>query len=221
MFRRLPATAGLYFPFYHDVPPRYAGDLRRHLTAFRRIGPLIPWTQALAVLAGEQPLTGPTFCLSFDDGHPSWLDVVTPMLAELGVPATFFVTTGLVGRPGNLSWSDCRELRAAGHHVGSHTVTHPRLADRDDAAAYREMADSRAELEDRLGVEVRDFAAPYGQPEVDFGDRDVRLARQAGYRSFATTARDAMRPGGSPMRIHRQGLHPAWPLWAVRTRVHD
>jgi hypothetical protein len=56
---------------------------------------------------------------------------------------------------------------------------------------------------------------------VDFGDRDVRLAAEAGYRSFATTSRRAMHAGDSPMEIQRQGLHPAWPLWAVRTRIHD
>ena len=37
LFRRLPVTAGLYFPFYHDVLPRYAKDLRRHLRTPRRM----------------------------------------------------------------------------------------------------------------------------------------------------------------------------------------
>lgn len=219
-FRRLPSTASLYFPFYHDVPPEYAADLRRHLRAFLRLGPLVSWDEALAVLAGRRPLSGPMFCLSFDDGHLSWRDVVVPVLADLGVPATFFLTSGLVGRPGNLSWQDCRELAAAGYPIGSHTVTHQRLADQDDAAALREIRDSKHEIEDGIGAEVRDFAAPYGHT-VDFLDRDVHAAREAGYRSFATTLRAPMHPGDSPMFIHRQGLHPAWPLWAVRTRVHD
>ena len=76
MFRRLPTTAGLYFPFYHDVPPEYADDLRRHLRTFRRLGPLVSWDEALAVLDGRRELTGPMFCLSFDDGHLTWRDVV-------------------------------------------------------------------------------------------------------------------------------------------------
>nr|BFE74896.1 hypothetical protein GCM10020092_081970 [Actinoplanes digitatis] len=67
---------------------------------------------------------------------------------------------------------------------------------------------------------VLDFAAPYGSG-VDFGDRELRAVQEAGYRSFATTLRSPMRPGDSPMYIQRQGLHPAWPIWAVRTRVHD
>jgi peptidoglycan/xylan/chitin deacetylase (PgdA/CDA1 family) len=221
MFRRLPRTAGLYFPFYHDVLPEYAADLRRHLRAFRRSGPMVSWDEALEVLAGRRELSTPMFCLSFDDGHVTWRDVVVPILRELDVPATFFITSSLIGRSGNLTWADCRELAAAGYTIGSHTVTHPRLADEDHDSARRQISDSKAEIEDRAGVEVRDFAAPYGQPFVDFSDRDVRLAEEAGYRCFATTSRHAMHPGDSPMWIQRQGLHPAWPLWAVRTRVHD
>jgi peptidoglycan/xylan/chitin deacetylase (PgdA/CDA1 family) len=219
--KRLPSATGLYFPFYHDVPPEFAGGLRRHLTAFRELGPLISWDAALEVLTGRRPLNGPMFCLSFDDGHATWRDVVAPILADLGVPATFFVTTGLIGQPGNLTWSDVRDLIAAGHNVGSHTITHPRLADCDHGTARREIAESKRELEEELGAEVRDFAAPYGNPDVDVRDGDVHAAREAGYRSFATTLRPAMHPGDSPMWIHRQGLHPAWPLRAVRTRVHD
>ncbi|AEV86523.1 polysaccharide deacetylase [Actinoplanes sp. SE50] len=221
LFRRLPSAPGLYFPFYHDVLPEYADDLRHHLRTLRRLGPMVGWEEALAVLAGDRPLTGPMFCLSFDDGHLSWRDVVVPVLRELSVPAMFFLTTGLVGQPGNLSWADCREIRQAGFGFGSHTLTHHRLADQDEREARREIADSKREMEDELGVPVLDFAAPYGNPAVDYTERDVRVAREAGYRSFASTRRPAMHTGDSPMWIHRQGLHPAWPIMAVRTRVHD
>lgn len=221
MFRRLPTTAGLYFPFYHDVLPRYAEDLRRHLLTFRRIGPLVSWDEALAIVEGRRELTGPVFCLSFDDGHPTWRDVVLPILHDLGVTATFFLTSGTIRQDGGLAWQDCRDMAAAGFSFGSHTITHRRLSDLDSGSAAREIFGSKAEIEDRLGIAVRDFAAPYGRPGVDFLDRDVRLVRQAGYRSFATTLRAAMHPGDSPMWIQRQGLHPAWPMWAVRTRVHE
>jgi peptidoglycan/xylan/chitin deacetylase (PgdA/CDA1 family) len=219
--RRLPSAPGLYCPFYHDVPPEYAKDLRRHLRALQRIGPMVSWDDALAVLAGTRPLTGPVFCLSFDDAHPTWLEVAAPVLLELKVPAMFFLTSGMVGQPGNMTWQDCRDLLAAGFAFGSHTVTHHRLADQDETTVTAEFTDSKREIEDELGIEIKDFAAPYGHPAVDFGDRDVRIAREAGYRSFATTLRPAMYPGHSPMFIHRQGLHPAWPIMAVRTRVHD
>jgi peptidoglycan/xylan/chitin deacetylase (PgdA/CDA1 family) len=221
MFRRLPTTAGLYFPFYHDVLPRYGEDLRRHLLTFQRIGPLVSWEEALALVEGRRALTSPVFCLSFDDGHPTWRDVVLPILRDLGVTATFFLSCGAVGQDGGLTWQGCRDIAAEGFSFGSHTITHRPLSDLDSESAAREIYGSKAEIEERLGVAVRDFAAPYGRPGVDFLDRDVRLVREAGYRSFATTLRPAMHPGDSPMWIHRQGLHPAWPIWAVRTRVHD
>ncbi|WP_240670305.1 polysaccharide deacetylase family protein [Actinoplanes solisilvae] len=219
-FRRLPRAAGLFLPFYHDVLPEYAPDLRRHLAAFRRRGPLVSWDDALKILAGDHEPDGPVFCLSFDDAHLSWRDVVVPMLSELRIPAMFFVTTGLIGRPGNLSWDDCRAIAAAGFDFGSHSVTHRRLTDQGDDDALREFADSKRELESELQREIRDFAAPYGS-DVDFGEREIAYAEETGYRSFASTLRPAMYPGDSPLAINRQGLHPAWPLWAVRTRVHD
>src|SRR3954465_14323261 len=58
-FRRLARTAGLYFPFHPHPLPEYADDLRRHLRAFRRLGPLISWDEALEILAGRRELTGP------------------------------------------------------------------------------------------------------------------------------------------------------------------
>ncbi|MFC4069244.1 polysaccharide deacetylase family protein [Actinoplanes subglobosus] len=219
--RRLPSAPGLYFPFYHDVPAEYAEDLRRHLRALQRIGPMVAWDEAMRILAGEQPLTGPVFCLSFDDAHLTWRDVAAPVLLEMKVPAMFFLTSGMVGQPGNLTWDDCRGLAASGFDFGSHTVTHHRLSDQDDETAARELVDSKREIEEELGVEVRDFAAPYGHPSVDYRERDVAVARRAGYRSFSSTLRPAMHAGDSPMCIRRQGLHPAWPILAVRTRVHD
>jgi peptidoglycan/xylan/chitin deacetylase (PgdA/CDA1 family) len=224
-FRRLPRTSALYFPFYHDVPPQYAHQLRRHLEKFRSLGPFVSWDDALAILACDRPLNAPHFCLSFDDGDRTWVDVLAPLLDSLQIPATFFVISDRVSRDGRhgdrLTWQDCRDLCGAGHSVGSHTRSHQRLADLDDATAADEIRESKAEIEDQLGVAVRDFAAPYGWPERDYGDRHVEMARAAGYRSFASTFRTAMQPGDSPMFVHRQGLHPAWPLRAVMTRVHE
>ncbi|HEU4423552.1 MAG TPA: polysaccharide deacetylase family protein [Pilimelia sp.] len=221
IFRRLPTTAGLYFPFYHDIPAHHAREFRDHLLTFRRLGSFVTWEESVAILTGRRSLPAPTFCLSFDDCHRSWLDVALPVLRCLDIPATFFVITGTVGQRGELTWNDCRELAAAGMGIGSHTRSHQRLAALDDSAAILEIRDSKAEIEDQIGRPVLDFAAPYGWPDRDYLARDVELARRAGYRSFATTARAVMRPGDTPWAIRRQGLHPAWPMWAVRTRLHE
>src|ERR687894_461381 len=58
-FRRLPRTAGLYFPFYHDIPQRDARQFRVHLLRFRELGPFVSWNDALEILAGRRELSGP------------------------------------------------------------------------------------------------------------------------------------------------------------------
>src|SRR3954452_2920396 len=163
-FRRLPRTPALYFPFYHDVAPRYARQFGRLLRTFADLGRFVTWDEALRILAGGEELTSPHFCLSFDDRDRSWVDVVVPMLSELGIPATFFVITEEVTRGDKLSWQDCRDMVRAGMRIGSHSRTHRRLLDLDDAGAAREIRGSKAEIEDRLGEPVADFAAPYGWP---------------------------------------------------------
>lgn len=73
--------------------------------------------------------------------------------------------------------------------LGAHTLGHPMLAKCDDATARREIAESRAVLEDAIGRPVRHFAYPVGDPG-SAGPRDFALAREAGFVTAVTT-----RPG--------------------------
>ena len=219
--RRLPGQPGIYFPFYHSVSAGNVPYFRRHLRAFARRGRFISWDRAVAMLAEDGEPTETFFCLSFDDGHKDWLTVLLPILHEHEAPATFFLTVNDVTSADRserrLTWGDCRRLVESGMSIGSHTISHARLAVVGTSRARREIADSKAVLEDRLGTSVRDFAAPYGLPGVDYLlDRDVELIREAGYRSLATTRRGPMVPGETPYLIKRSGLSSAWPLPAVR-----
>ena len=64
--------------------------------------------EAVALLRGEEPIDEPAFLLSFDDGFYNNLSVAAPIMAELGVPAVFYVTSGFVD--GNsASWIDLIE----------------------------------------------------------------------------------------------------------------
>jgi propanol-preferring alcohol dehydrogenase len=58
-----------------------------------------------------------------------------------------------------------------------HTVTHPNLLDLDDARAEREIAESKRELEQRLGRGVTAFCYPGGL----FGERERSLVARAGF----------------------------------------
>jgi peptidoglycan/xylan/chitin deacetylase (PgdA/CDA1 family) len=216
----------VFYLCYHDVPDQYLASFRSGLTALKAVGGFLSWDDALRMLSGIWPTSGPHFCLTFDDASRSWVEGVLPILTQLAIPATFFVTTGWVGQPvsdsGALSWSGCQQLADANMTIGSHTVTHRALADLDERAARGELRDSKRELEDRLGRAVVDFGAPYGQPGITYlHERDVALAREEGYRSFASTVTGAMQPGGSPYQIRRLAMRPAWPALALLGRLHS
>jgi peptidoglycan/xylan/chitin deacetylase (PgdA/CDA1 family) len=224
--RRLdPNENRIFFLCYHQVPRRDLAAFRSGLEALTGIGRFLSWDEALSLLSGDRPVVGSHFCLTFDDGDRSWAEVVLPTLTDMSIPAAFFVVTSLVGDPRRadaLTWSSCQQLADQRMTVGSHTVTHRALAALDERAARSELRDSKRELEDRLGKHVADFCAPYGTPgRAYLPGRDIALAKEEGYRSFATTVGGSMRHGDSPYQIRRLTMHPAWPPLAVLGRLHN
>ncbi len=124
------------------------------------------------------PVPESAVILTFDDGKSDALQVVLPALRKRGMHATFFIITGLVGQPGYLSWDGVRELAAAGMEIGSHTATHPRLADLPDPRVDDELRGSRLRLEEELRRPVEALAYPYNSVRR----RIARAAGAAGYR---------------------------------------
>jgi peptidoglycan/xylan/chitin deacetylase (PgdA/CDA1 family) len=125
-----------------------------------------------ALIAGNDP---DEVALTFDDG-PN--DAATPALLEVlarhEVRATFFTIGGFARQRPEL----LREVVAAGHLVGNHTMTHPKLSIEPGARVRQELADCSAVLEDITGKPVRFFRPPFGarRPMV------LRTARETGIR---------------------------------------
>jgi peptidoglycan/xylan/chitin deacetylase (PgdA/CDA1 family) len=130
--------------------------------------------------------------LSFDDGMDNNHSVLLPLLREYGVPATVYVTTGLMGRPNPwldpragsrmMTADELRELAAAGVEIGAHTVTHPDLSLLDAEACRREVRDSRDTLRDVTGGPVSTFAYPF----CGFGPTAQAAVREAGFSAAVT-----------------------------------
>ncbi len=108
-----------------------------------------------------------------------------------------------------MSWS---MLETCAHdpfvEIGSHTVRHSRLSELDGADALEEMAASKDRLCSKLGVEIKHFAFPYGRPE-DCGEREFKLAEDAGYLTASTTRRGIVGPRQKPFSLPRNTLNAA------------
>jgi len=114
---------------------------------------------------------------SWDDGDQSDLKLAG-LLADRGLPGTFYVTSGGLGSDSSMSAKDLYGLANAGFEIGAHTVTHPVLTEVSRAVATRELVQCKQSLENLLGREVTAFAYPKGR----YNSAVVELVRKAGYR---------------------------------------
>lgn len=130
---------------------------------------------AMQRLSLGDPVPAHAVVLTFDDGYKSVYDEAFPILQRYGMSATIFLTVGtdrastssrrlptLCGRP-MLSWGEIREMARSGIRFGAHTLTHPDLTKSTPEQIEAEIAESKAIIEDALGMAVPCFAYPFGR----------------------------------------------------------
>jgi peptidoglycan/xylan/chitin deacetylase (PgdA/CDA1 family) len=141
-----------------------------------------------AGIRGEQPLPARPMAVTFDDGFSNTADAVR-LLTDAGIPATVYVTTGMMGRPGMLSIRDLSELCGidGAVEIGAHGVRHRRLDELDGDELTTETADSRMLIEEVTQRGCASFAYPHGNHDR----ASVAAVRNAGY-SSAVAVRNAL-----------------------------
>ena len=100
----------------------------------------------------------PALALTFDDGPSESTPELLKILARYSVPATFFMCGENVQRLPAVAL----EVAAAGHEIGNHTNSHPRLDFRTPEFIYREIAQAQETIQRHTHRTPRLFRAPYG-----------------------------------------------------------
>jgi len=133
--------------------------------------------------------------ITVDDVFSSFVRNGLPELCRRNIPVMLFPPTGFLGKASAwedrggenkigesvASAADLESLARSGNvDFGSHGVSHADLARLPEAEAWRELVDSKKMLEAIVGREVVALSFPYGS----CGARELRLAREAGYRFF-------------------------------------
>jgi len=183
--RRRPGCRILY---YHRVSKGERPAFARQMDLLVRLSHPIPLDRP-----GEGTGTGRCSAVAFDDAFQDVVENAVPELVQRRIPATIFVPSGLLGK--TAAWLDgsdgsdpvmsaevMQSLPPDLITIGSHTVTHARLAGLDPIEALSELVESKRQLEDLLQRPVTLLAFPYGS----YDDQAVRLSREAGYQRVFT-----------------------------------
>ena len=188
------ASRGIAFLMYHEleVPGRplcqsEQGYVRyiipeavfsRQMSWLRQNG----W-KGLSVSDALSYPSGNALAITFDDGCETDLLTAAPILKENGFNATFYVTAGFLGKSGYMSPAQLRQLSSLGFEIGCHSMTHAYLNDLDEPGLRQEVLEARSNLEDVTGRKVEHFSCPGGR----YNAATIKTAREAGYRSLATS----------------------------------
>lgn len=174
-----------------------------------------------------------TVAITFDDGYLDNLENAYPILEKYQAKATIYVVvdrhnrdwstykkahhnSGELTREAKLNDEQVQFLAQSGvMEIGSHTLTHANLDKLDDAACLAELVDSKQQLEQLTGKAVNSFAYPFGI----YSQRDVDLAKQAGYHNAVTTKEgiDGLNPDF--MQLQRIKISGKDSMFAVKLRL--
>jgi len=152
---------------------------------------VVPLAEVHRILQERDTPRFRTIAITFDDCYRDNL-IAARVLAEHGLPATFFVPTRYIGTDHvfewdaglkpmpNLTWDDVKEMQALGHDIGSHSVSHADFGAIKEEQVRVELVESKKELEAHLGQPARFFAYPFGG-RANFRPEHNAIVREVGY----------------------------------------
>ena len=200
-----------------------------HALALERFGPRLAQRILWRVETAERVVA-----LSFDDGpHPQFTPAILDLLAEHGLPATFFLIGRYVRRHPELA----RRLAGSGHELGNHTLNHRMLPFLREAFIRDEIVQTDHLIRETTGYRPKLMRPPMGL----FTRRTVSVIEACGYGTVVGDVypRDPHLPGRD--KIHRRVMARVRPgsiiilhdggntahvdrsqtVWAVRHIVKD
>ena len=235
--RRIPVARILAF---HDVSKDQVQGFREQMETIKSMTNVVSLDDILAGRMSEERIN---VAITFDDGYRDCIDIVTPILKELKVTATFFVSSGFVGLAeeeernflkanlrsdkvtnGGIIAKGLRKLSSEGFSVGGHTCNHVDLAKLKEINEIRkEIQNDKRELEAIIGTKVEYFAYPFGYYRNEGFDL-AQILRESGFRGALTLVPGLNNADTNRYLLHRDLVNASMPMSVFKARLlgnHD
>jgi peptidoglycan/xylan/chitin deacetylase (PgdA/CDA1 family) len=185
--------------------------LEHHIELLKRSGcSFVSMDQVAGAMNRSIELPRRSVCIHFDDARSGFYKEALSVLREHVVPATLYVVStwpdGQAAIPeaerysSFMTWPEIREAAASDLiEIGCHGRSHVNLKRLGRRELVREVSESKAAIEDKIGRSVVHFAAAYNK--VD--ERVRRAVRRAGYRTLCVGGGTPNRWLVTPFRLRR------------------
>lgn len=121
--------------------------------------------------------------ITFDDGYKDNFINAVPILEKYQATAIFFIPVDLINKEMKglliMNWEEIKEIsRNSLFEIGSHGLTHRKLHKLTIEEIEKEVKVSKKILEENLGVEIKNFAYPFGR----YNEVVLKIIRDSGYK---------------------------------------
>lgn len=148
---------------------------------------VLPLEELAKLISQKKKLPARALAITLDDGYKDNYLYAFPILKEYNLPATVFIITAEVGRPGDdrLNWGQIKEMQSSGLITfGSHCLgPEPLVNLKTNQDIRQQIFESKRILEEKLGVRVNMFSYPEGL----FNAKIKQLVIDAGYHLAVAT----------------------------------
>lgn len=240
LFLRIQRKPVARFVTIHDILPEAKECFKANMNFLKRSTNVVSLDDYISGKLSTKIINS---VITFDDGYKSWVSAALPILKELELPATFFVSSGFVGLSreeestfirtklfsrydkshkitGSLNLEDLKIIAREGFTIGGHTLNHTNLAILRDSEKLRyEIAEDKNKLEKLTRSKIDYFAYPSGaieNPETNI----TELLKELGYKAAVTTASGFNIVGSNPYHLYRELTGASMPGLVFRARVY-
>ncbi|MFH1074879.1 MAG: polysaccharide deacetylase family protein [Candidatus Firestonebacteria bacterium] len=169
-------------------------------------------------LSRKQPYDQNVVIITFDGADETIYKYAYPVLKKYNASATLFLHINSVRFDKTaMKWETIKKIHEEGlMEIESHSVSHPhmnRKKEEETEEAYetrirKELADSKAIIEEKLNKKVECFAYPYG----GYNETVIRLLKETGYKTSVTVQWDKNTINSNPYTLKRRGIFGAHSL---------